>query len=364
MIVDSGNLSNTPDKLAIIAPLMAKMHYDALGIGVYDRRLGEQYLQQVAKNKLTVLDTAPEAPKGVEPFVVKNINGVKVGIVSFGAPPIDADPADDYAMRKARFAAYMQARAKADVLILLDQADVADPDWIQRNGARIGAPDIVIGGASKSGPLVVGKTQIMPTSVEGKTVGVVDIEMADGRDPKLSARSVVLDDKIKADEAVAKQVSDFSIATTHPGTVASAHPGPAPAPAQGTQGTQGTPYYSPALCKACHINEYEDWRKSKHASAIATIVEAKSLTPECLSCHSEMFRRLQRVTVPSDNVGGVECATCHMNSLPHGMERRSAAAKAPVNKALCLSCHTKDRSPNYNERTYFPKVVHASGVKG
>ncbi len=263
MIVDSGNLSNTPDKLAIIAPLMAKMHYDALGIGVYDRRLGEQYLQQVAKNKLTVLDTAPEAPKGVEPFVVKNINGVKVGIVSFGAPPIDADPADDYAMRKARFAAYMQARAKADVLILLDQADVADPDWIQRNGARIGAPDIVIGGASKSGPLVVGKTQIMPTSVEGKTVGVVDIEMADGRDPKLSARSVVLDDKIKADEAVAKQVSDFSIATTHPGTVASAHPGPAPAPAQGTQGTQGTPYYSPALCKACHINEYEDWRKSR-----------------------------------------------------------------------------------------------------
>ena len=39
------------------------------------------------------------------------------------------------------------------------------------------------------------------------------------------------------------------------------------------------------------------------------------------------------------------------------MERRNAPLKVPVSKSVCLTCHTKDRSPDYNVKTYFPKVA-------
>ena len=57
---------------------------------------------------------------------------------------------------------------------------------------------------------------------------------------------------------------------------------------------------------------------------------------------------------------GVECATCHMKSLPHNMDRKNSSIRVKVDPKLCLDCHTKDRSPSYNVKTYFPKVVHAT----
>ncbi len=139
MILDSGNLTDTPDKLGIVTSLFAKMHYTAIGMGAYDWRMGDEFFKQTAKNKLTILDTSPGGKAGVQPFLIKQIDGVKVAVVSFGAPPIECSPADDLAVRKARFAAFMEARCGADVLILLDQAGVASADWIERNRARIGA---------------------------------------------------------------------------------------------------------------------------------------------------------------------------------------------------------------------------------
>ncbi len=183
---------------------------------------------------------------------------------------------------------------------------------------------------------------------------MVDIEITPGHDPKVTTRLIDLDEKIKADEQIDKEVSAFSATNVRPGMIVTAHEAP------GTPtSTVASTYYASTLCKACHINEYEDWQKTAHARALATLVDAKRVSPECLSCHSEMFRRLRRVTVLGDNLGSVECGTCHMNSLPHGMERRGAPTKASVDKTVCLSCHTKDKSPNYNAHTYFPKVVHA-----
>ena len=359
MIVDSGNLANTPDKLAITTSLMAKMHYDAIGIGAYDRRDGDAFFKEVKKNGLTVLDCWPDSASGVESFVMKNVDGVDVGIISFGAPK--TDKSSDFEVRKARFAAFVEARKKSDLLILLDQANVANRDWIERNRARVGAPDIVIGGlprATQVQQTVVGSSHIVPTITEGNGVGVVDVMSTRGHAPTIvDPRIVMLNDKIQPDAEVAKLISAFNASSIKPAAVVSAPtlPGAKPVP------QKGNVYYSPVQCKACHEREDEDWRKSKHASALASLVDAKQLTPECLPCHSEMFRRLQRVSVPNDNIAGVECATCHFNSLPHGAERRSAAMKVLVDKTLCVTCHTKDRSPDYNETTYFPKVVHAIG---
>ncbi len=70
-----------------------------------------------------------------------------------------------------------------------------------------------------------------------------------------------------------------------------------------------------------------------------------------------MFRRTSRVLIPQNRVGGIECATCHFDSLPHGFDRVNAEKKK-VNPNMCMDCHTKDRSPKYDEKIYMPKVSH------
>ena len=163
------------------------------------------------------------------------------------------------------------------------------------------------------------------------------------------------------DEATAKQVAQYDKAHNAPaGMVVASQPGSG----QIITTAAGTPYYPPALCKTCHEKQYDDWKSSKHAQAIKTLVDGQKVVPECLSCHAEMFRRTQRVNLPYDGIGGVECATCHINSLPHGMERAGVVAKSKVDPKICLDCHTKDRSPDYDEKTYLPMVAHKAAVMG
>jgi predicted CXXCH cytochrome family protein len=76
-----------------------------------------------------------------------------------------------------------------------------------------------------------------------------------------------------------------------------------------------------------------------------------------------MYRAVKRVTVPSDKVGGVDCASCHNASLPHGMERSNVVNKTKVDEKVCMNCHNKEWSPNFNLKTYLPKVTHPNAAK-
>jgi predicted CXXCH cytochrome family protein len=360
VIVDSGNLTDGsgPQKLDIMASAMVKMGYAAVGVGDRDAIVGDQFYTKLSANKLAIVDTSPAANKSAVPFVLKTIGGVKVGILSFGvaAPNVTVD---DMELRKARFVAFKEARAKSDVLILLDQAGVATRDWIDRNGPRFGAPDIVIGGVKHNGnnnEEVVARAHIMPCLSQAKEMGVIDLEVTPGQEPKVDTKRITLDEKYAEDPDILKQVNDGIQALGLPIT-----PVPTPIP-NGAVGVATKPYYSPNLCKACHLKQYEDWVQTKHAKALKTLVDGKNATPDCMPCHSERYR-VARQYVASDNpIGGVECATCHVNSLPHGMERKQMAMRSKVQPVLCLQCHTKDRSPTYDEKTYFARVAHASAV--
>ncbi|MCX8053544.1 MAG: cytochrome c family protein, partial [Armatimonadetes bacterium] len=118
----------------------------------------------------------------------------------------------------------------------------------------------------------------------------------------------------------------------------------------------------PLMCISCHPKEYEDWAKTKHAQAVATLNREQRMIPECLKCHSELYRRLNRVSNSFDQPGGVECATCHFGSLPHGVERKNVTTRVKVDPKICTECHTKQWSPNYEEKSYMARVSHL-GVK-
>jgi hypothetical protein len=361
VLVESGNLSLQADRVGLVMSVLSQLHYDAVGVGDHDlRECKDQFFAEAAKNKIVVLDTRPSAPESTRPYVIKNVDGVKVGIVSFGAVLPEDASANEYERRKAMYKAYRAAREASDVLIVLDQGNVISSDWLDRNGRRLGAPDLVVSGIQQNGlgePEVWGKTRILPTGVQGKQLGVVDLEIAAGMDVKVTWNRVQLDEGVVEDEKTRQMVAEFM-----------RNPAANQAPTPTVPGTQMTErsardlYYSPELCKTCHIREYQDWAKTKHAAAIKTLIDAKRMIPECIACHSEEYRRLKTVAIPEDNVGGVECATCHMESLPHDIERRNVTTRVKVNPMVCLDCHTKERSPKYDMQAYFPRVAHPGAL--
>ncbi len=364
MIVESGNLSNVPDRLGLVMSLLAGMGYDAIGEGDYDlRTCGALFFSEAEKNKLTVLDSRPNPPQPSVPYLIKTVDGVKVGIVSFGGAGPD-QTATEYERRKVMYGAYRAAREASDILIVLDQANVIGSTWLGSNGKRLGVPDIVISGIQKmnlGSPETIGRTHIVPTSMQGKNIGQIDIEIVPGGEPKLTWNRVVLDESMAEDEKAKGVISAF--VTNPAGT--QAHPAVmTPVATQPGSTPADKIYYSPELCRTCHVKEYDDWAKSGHARAIKTLVTAQRMVPECLPCHSEEYRQLGSVTIPEDDIGGVECATCHMAALPHDVERKNAVKKTRVDRAMCLTCHTKERSPKYDEYLYFPKVSHPGAASG
>jgi 2',3'-cyclic-nucleotide 2'-phosphodiesterase (5'-nucleotidase family) len=211
LIVDSGNLADKASKLPLVAKLMADMHYDATGIGEVDSGFANDFFKATSTYGLKVLDTASANSSSVAHYRIKKIGAIKVGVVSFGKTA-NGSGAKRSDTQQAFRDAYAKSRKQSDILILLDQGGIATKEWLEGEAVQIGAPDIVIGGVMNSvmpREQVIGKTHIVPTSVQGKLIGVIDVSFSQGQPQSLAARLVPVDREIPEDETVKKQIVDF-----------------------------------------------------------------------------------------------------------------------------------------------------------
>jgi len=121
-------------------------------------------------------------------------------------------------------------------------------------------------------------------------------------------------------------------------------------------------YLSPEFCGECHQAQYEQWLNTGHARAIETLIERKRMDKDCLTCHSLEFRI--RGVVTEVKKRGVECVDCHAElqdpatAKMHGQRPGERPTTRIVNDTVCVRCHTKEHSPNFNLQTYLPKVAH------
>ena len=367
IVVDSGNFSFSAEKMDVIASCMAKMHYSAVGIGEYDLKVFNSFLDAFTSKKIPIVDSYKKSSNETVTYVIRRIGDVKVGIVSFGAIKKN-NMQKDFELTPQECNYYKAAREKSDVLILLNQGRVASIEWLKLNSPKLGAPDIVIGGlqmVSDSKEQIVGKTHILPTFMQAKLVGVADIEI-NSKEKKITVQKIPVSGDTAEDKAIVQMIKDYNksnqVTISPSGSVKiskiltlKTDKKDAPPTIKVSQ-----PYYPPTLCKNCHSEEYESWADSKHARAVITLKKSEKMMPECLNCHSEMYRRIGQVVIPSDKNAGVECETCHIDSLPHGMERADVKVKTKVDQAVCLNCHNKERSPTYNADEYMPKIMHKS----
>lgn len=141
-------------------------------------------------------------------------------------------------------------------------------------------------------------------------------------------------------------------------------------------------YVGSAKCESCHEPSYIIWKKSGHAKAYRTLVEAdppRNFDPECISCHVVGWHPTQyfpykggflskEKTPHLTDVGCESChgpgeAHCHAElkddeALKEKLRKAMVLTKAEAQKRFCYECHDLDNSPDFDFQTYWPLVEH------
>ena len=125
-------------------------------------------------------------------------------------------------------------------------------------------------------------------------------------------------------------------------------------------------------CGTCHIQEYEQWKQTPHALALARLTNTQQRNRGCRSCHTLAPQSKQA------HLSGVQCESCH------GLGEHYAPANVmkdkklsalmglkKISEATCMRCHTQD-GPGLSKFDYEtkkklilhrPKAKHATGKK-
>lgn len=143
-----------------------------------------------------------------------------------------------------------------------------------------------------------------------------------------------------------------------------AMPGGAPA-APAAQAQQEPSYTGSERCGACHAEQFASWRPTGHARAFSTLEKAhQEYNPQCVSCHSIGYGRsggfVSAAATPAlENVG---CESCHGPSSAH--PDRVAGGYGKTDTSFCVTCHTRENSPDFDPTTYVRKIRHWVDAKG
>ncbi|NWF93891.1 MAG: hypothetical protein HXY46_13325 [Syntrophaceae bacterium] len=118
-----------------------------------------------------------------------------------------------------------------------------------------------------------------------------------------------------------------------------------------------SPYVGAISCKGCHIANYHNWLKTKHAKASQTIIATpKYAQEECLVCHSTGYGKIGEYATVEEipfYLRGVQCEACHGAGKGHPAK---GEVQKKVTLGICRNCHTKDQSPTFNYLAYLEKI--------
>jgi hypothetical protein len=111
-------------------------------------------------------------------------------------------------------------------------------------------------------------------------------------------------------------------------------------------------------CARCHSDIFTQWQSTKHAHAFATLVENhRDTDPECLSCHVTGFEAAGGFfgPAPFQDMRQVQCESCHGMGTQHDM---TGELDPDPGEAACKRCHTPEMSPEFDFRSYWPRIAH------
>jgi hypothetical protein len=137
-----------------------------------------------------------------------------------------------------------------------------------------------------------------------------------------------------------------------------------------------------AKCESCHEESYRVWKKSGHANAYTTLINAdppRNFDPECISCHVVGWHPTKHFPYEggflskekTPHLTDVGCEACHGAGAAHceaetkndpalqeKLRKAVVVTKEEAEKRFCATCHDGDNSPDFDFSTYWPEIEH------
>ncbi len=341
--------------------------YDAVGIGDRDLRFGLAYLRsQVKRTQLPVvsanlIDRRTKLPV-FEPYRIVTVGKVKVGVFGLLSDKVDLGPArDSLAVQEPQMVAKrlipeMRKKGAQAVVLLSQLGKVESEDLVT---AVDGVDAVIVG---RNVPMLQ-KGRLIKNTVacyggeQGQYLGRTILTLSAGKVVTAENETFMLGPEVGEKAEIAALVKDFEDKFNEKMRRVQMEA----AAKQAAKQAADTPdrYVGTEVCQRCHVSESEQWKKTKHAHAWETLVEAKKdANTDCIPCHVVGYQKpggFQPTGSPSPKMVDVGCENCHGMGTQH---EAFAANPRQITEATCVTCHTKDNSPTFNFATYLPHVIH------
>lgn len=107
-------------------------------------------------------------------------------------------------------------------------------------------------------------------------------------------------------------------------------------------------------CQECHVQQYDFWLSTAHASAYTTLEEKEQQhNPKCIACHvtlpgqkKDAAMDLALVSLLPQSLHNVGCETCHGPAKQHSQSPEDVLP-APVIERTCTACHSEERDDSF-----------------
>ena len=206
---------------------------------------------------------------------------------------------------------------------------------------------IVSSGEVLDEPLTVDGTVILTGYPRGKKTGILAFSKdSEGGVKNLGHKWISLGTDIEEDARVRAVLNEYDAKVA--GLLKESVKPPA-----------GATYLGAAGCAVCHQPYEESWKKTRHAGAFDSLIRAgKSNDPECIACHAVGFGEkggfFSLDTTPE--LANVQCEECHGLDREHSEDFSRPMRR--VTEKVCLKCHTRENSPDFNYPVYLKKITH------
>jgi 5'-nucleotidase / UDP-sugar diphosphatase len=194
-MIQGNNWANLSKGRSVIE-LMNAMRFDAMVVGNHEFDFGQEVLQErISEAQFPVLGANVEGLGRVIPYTIKEIEGLKVGIIGIVSEetPVTTHPGNvrglSFLPSAETAERYVRAlRGKTDLIVLLSHMglsrDLAIAD-------KVKGIDVIVGGHSHAKVdkyLSVGNTVIVQAFEHGEALGVLDLGLKNGKIATIASR--------------------------------------------------------------------------------------------------------------------------------------------------------------------------------
>ncbi len=130
---------------------------------------------------------------------------------------------------------------------------------------------------------------------------------------------------------------------------------------------------SAQMCGTCHTDAhhptFDEWKLSKHSTALEGLRSNPFANDSCLECHSQDFRYQTELATETGDLSNIptldsalfsiECVSCHA---PHGGVAQNHQLRMPV-ADLCGECHTQEEA-TLGSTPHHPQIEMVTGTGG